>query len=187
MLKSLELCSQMSLHTYHYVYVILYHYMSLKIIVSLCLIMNHYNHMSLYIYVLLLFIITSIYNIICHYCFWLVVAGISGTASNFCQVWSPLTGSFQKSISRDSATCSCNGSSLGERDPMVKGPSYEISLHHLWNYMGDIYIYIYYIYIYWYIYILYYIYYTIYIYYILYKLYTIYIYIHMDFQLLQRL
>ena len=149
MLKSLELCSQMSLHTYHYVYVILYHYMSLKIIVSLCLIMNHYNHMSLYIYiyVLLLFIITSIYNIICHYCFWLVVAGISGTASNFCQVWSPLTGSFQKSISRDSATCSCNGSSLGERDPLVKGPSYEISLHHLWNYMGERYIYYWYIYI----------------------------------------
>ena len=77
------------------------------------------------------------------------------------------SGSFQKSISRDSATCSCNGSSLGERDPMVKGPSYEISLHRLWNYIGDIYIYnIIDIYIYYtiYIYITYYINYILYIY-----------------------
>lgn len=62
MLKSLELCSQMSLHTYHYVYVILYHYMSLKIIVSLCLIMNHYNHMSLYIYMYYCYLLSHLYT-----------------------------------------------------------------------------------------------------------------------------
>ena len=73
MLKSLELCSQMSLHTYHYVYVILYHYMSLKIIVSLCLIMNHYNHMSLYIYICIIVIYYHIY--IQHYMSLLLLVG----------------------------------------------------------------------------------------------------------------